>query len=135
MIQKFMAASVLALAGMAAQPGLAQDAELIAEGEKVFKRCAACHQVGADAENRVGPQLADVIGRTAGSVEDFKYSTAMVEKGEGGLVWDETTLVEYLEKPREYVEGTKMAFAGLRELEDREAVVAYIVSEQSGGGS
>lgn len=129
--------NLLAAAALAASFGAfgpttahAQDADQIAEGESVFRRCAACHQVGPDAVSRVGPALSDVIGRTAGSVEGFRYSEAMVAKGAEGLVWDEVTLEEYLEAPRTYVEGTNMAFAGLKDEEDRLAVIAYIVSQQ-----
>ncbi len=73
----------LALAAPSAAPALAQDADLVAAGEKVFKRCAACHQVGPDAKNRVGPNLTGVIGRTAGTDEGFNYSDAMIEAGDG----------------------------------------------------
>ncbi len=129
--------NLLAIAALAVSFGAfgpetarAQDDAMIAEGEKVFRRCAACHQVGPDAVNRVGPELSDLIGRTAGTVPDFKYSDAMIEKGAGGLVWSEETLFEYLEAPRTYVKGTNMAFAGLKKPEEREAVIAYIVSQQ-----
>jgi cytochrome c2 len=127
MVRKLLAVTVLALA---ATPVLAQD-DLAAQGEKVFKRCAACHQIGPDAKNRVGPSLEGVIGRTAGTAEGFTYSDAMAEAGQGGLVWTDETLHAYLENPREMVKGTKMAFAGLKKPEDRDAVIAYI--EASGG--
>lgn len=102
-------------------------------GEKVFRKCKACHVLDSD-KNRVGPTLQNLIGRTAGTVEGFKYSKAMVEAGENGLVWSEEILSEYLVKPREYVKGTKMAFAGLKKEEDIENVIAYIAqfSEASG---
>ena len=124
-------AMALTLGTLAAGPALAQD-DLVAEGEDVFKRCAACHQVGEGAENRVGPHLNGVIGRTAGTLEGFSYSDAMVEAGAGGLVWDEATLSEYLENPRAMVKGTKMAFAGLRDDADRAAVIAYIAANGAG---
>jgi len=104
------------------------DPALVAEGEKVFKKCKACHQVGEGAKNRVGPELNGVIGRTAGSVEGFKYSNAMLAKGEGGLVWDAETLSAFLEKPKDYVPQTKMSFAGLKSAEDRAAIAAYLAS-------
>jgi len=112
---------------------MAQDVDeaLAEEGAKVFRRCAACHQVGPDAKNRVGPVLTDVIGRTAGTLEGFNYSPAMVEAGEGGLVWDEETLLTYLEDPKGMVEGTNMAFAGLRKEEDRHAVIEYIKQQSA----
>jgi cytochrome c len=105
-----------------------------AEGEKVFKKCLACHAVGDDAKNKVGPQLNDLFGRTAGSLEDYKYSSAMTAKGEEGLVWTEETVTEYLRKPRDFVPKTKMAFAGLRKDEDIADVVAYLM-QYSGEGT
>lgn len=122
----------LAFTGLAAAPALAQD-DLAAEGEQVFKRCAACHQVGPEAKNRVGPELNGIIGRTAGTLEGFSYSKAMVEAGAGGLVWDEETLDAYLANPKGMVKGTKMAFAGLKSEEDRQAVIAYLAAQ--GGAS
>lgn len=97
-------------------------------GKKVFRKCQACHMVGEDAKAKVGPHLNDLLGRTAGTAENFggKYSKAMVEAGENGLVWTEDVLMEYLIKPREYVKGTKMAFTGLKDEEDRADVIAYI---------
>jgi cytochrome c len=114
----------LALAAIAAAPALAQDD--VAAGEKVFKRCAACHMIGPDAKNRVGPELNGVVGRTAGTLEGYKYSDAMVEAGAGGLVWNDETLHAYLADPRGMVKGTKMAFPGLKSDEDILAVIAYI---------
>lgn len=106
--------------------GLAQADGDPAEGEKVFRKCMACHMVGPDAENRVGPVLNGVVNRTAGTLEGFSYSDAMIEAGQNGLVWDDATLHEYLEKPRDIVPGTKMAFAGLRKEEERDDVIAYL---------
>ncbi len=120
-----------ALAALAAGPAPAQDADQVAAGAKVFKRCAACHQIGPDAKNRVGPTLTGVIGRTAGTEEGFQYSKAMTEAGANGLVWSEDTLLTYLENPKAMIKGTKMAFAGLKSEDDRRAVIAYI--EANGG--
>ncbi|MBY6048540.1 c-type cytochrome [Vannielia litorea] len=106
----------------------AADPELIAAGEKVFKKCKACHQVGAGAENKTGPQLNGIMGRTAGTVEGFKYSKAMSEAGEGGLVWNTETLAGFLAKPKAYLKGTKMSFNGLRKEDDIAAVEAYLGS-------
>lgn len=101
----------------------AQDADA---GEKVFNKCKACHMVGENAKKRVGPPLNDIVGAKAGVQEDYKYSKAMVEKGEGGLTWDDETLDAYLENPRKVVPGGKMAFPGLRKEEDRANVIAYL---------
>ena len=128
MPKRLLAASAVAMSlGM---PGLAPaqeiDEALAAEGERVFRQCQACHQVGPDAQNRVGPALTGVVGRTAGTLEGFRYSDAMVEAGQNGLVWTEEELETFLENPREHVPGTSMAFAGLRQPEQRDAVVEYI---------
>ena len=99
-----------------------------AKGEKVFRKCRACHEVGEGAKAKTGPVLNGVVGRTAGTWEDFNYSDAMVEAGENGLVWDQETLAAYLEKPKDYVEGTKMTFAGLRKESERTDVIAYLAT-------
>lgn len=96
------------------------------KGEKVFKKCKACHMVGEKAKKRVGPVLNNLIGRTAGTSEGFKYSKAMKEAGEGGLVWTDENLHKYLEKPKKFVPGNKMAFAGLKKEKDRDDVIAYL---------
>ncbi len=99
-----------------------------AKGQKVFKKCAACHAVGEKAKNKVGPHLNDVFGRAAGSLDGYKYSKAMIKAGEDGLVWDETSMTTYLEKPKAMIKGTKMAFAGLRKEQDLENVIAYLAT-------
>lgn len=111
--------------GTGAEPAGA-DPALVEAGEKVYRKCKACHQVGEGAKNRVGPQLNGVLGRAAGSVEGFKYSKAMAGKGGEGLVWTDETLSAFLEKPKTFVPKTKMAFAGLKSAEDRAAIAAYL---------
>ena len=106
----------------------AADPALVAAGERVFRQCRSCHEVGADARNRVGPHLVDVVGRPAGAVEEFQYSPAMESAGAAGLVWDAVSLSQFLADPRGYLQGTKMVFRGLREDEDIEAVIAYLAS-------
>ncbi|MEM9750206.1 MAG: cytochrome c family protein [Pseudomonadota bacterium] len=96
-----------------------------AAGAKVFNRCRACHVI-EEGENRQGPSLHGVIGRTAGAIEDFRYSDA---NANSGVTWDEATLFEYLENPRTFMPGTRMAFAGLRNPQDRADVIAYIAQE------
>ena len=113
----------LVMAGFSA-PALAEgDAE---KGAKVFRKCKACHVVDSD-KNKVGPSLQNIIDRKPGSVEDYKYSKAMIAYGEEN-VWDEETLDAYLEKPKKVVKGTKMAFAGLRKEKDRDNIIAYMKS-------
>lgn len=104
------------------------DPALVAEGEKVFRKCAACHQVGDGAKNRVGPILNGVMGAPAGHIEDFKYSKALMARAEEGLVWNEETLAGFLVDPKKYLKGTKMSFAGLRKDDEIEAIIAYLNS-------
>jgi cytochrome c len=92
-------------------------------GEKVFKRCLACHMVGEDAKIRVGPVLNGLIGRKAGSYEGFKYTEA---NKNSGLVWDEATLSKYLKNPRATIPGTSMTFAGIRKDEEIDDLIAYL---------
>ncbi|MFL5123063.1 MAG: c-type cytochrome [Microvirga sp.] len=98
----------------------AQDA---AAGEKVFAQCRACHQIGENAKNAVGPVLNGVIGRPAGSVEGYSYSPA--NKG-SGLTWDEATFREYIKDPRAKVPGTKMVFAGVKDEKRVSDLIAYL---------
>ena len=126
MMKKIAAAmTALALTGFAGAAMADGDA---AEGEKVFKKCKACHQVGDGASNKVGPMLNGIVGKAAGAVEGFKYSDAMLAKGGEGMVWDEATLDAFLTKPKDVVPGTKMSFAGLKKEDDRENVIAYLAT-------
>jgi cytochrome c len=93
-----------------------------AAGEKVFNKCKACHVLDED-KNRVGPYLHGIIGRPAGTAEGFTYSSAMKESG---IVWDETTIAEYVADPKGYVPGNKMAFPGLKKQEDVTNLLAYL---------
>jgi cytochrome c len=106
----------------------AADPALIAEGEKVFKKCSACHKVGEGARNGTGPQLNGIVGRAAGTVEGFKYSKPLTEMAAAGLVWDEPSMQAYIENPKGFMKGTRMAFAGLKKPEDRDAVIAYLAT-------
>ena len=112
-----------ATVGMA--PALADDAQLAA-GEALYSQCAACHEVGAGARNKVGPHLDGIIGRIAGTVDAFRYSRAMIEAGENGLVWDAETLGEYLEKPRTFIRGNRMSYRGMPDGDDRAALIAWL---------
>ena len=100
----------------------------LAHGEKVFKKCSACHQIASGGKNMIGPNLWGVIGRTAGSVSDYKYSKAMVAYGKE---WTYEEMNSYLIKPQAYVKGTKMAFAGLRKEKDRASVILFMNSKSS----
>ena len=93
-----------------------------AKGEKVFKKCKACHALEAG-KKKIGPSLAGMFGRTAGTVEGFKYSSAMKDSG---VVWDEQTVDEFLAKPKTFIPKTKMSFPGLKKEQDRADIIAYL---------
>lgn len=107
----------------AATSAMAQDAE---NGQDLFRQCRACHQIGSGAKNLVGPHLNGIVGRKAGSVDGFNYSEANKKAGAGGLVWDEASLIKYLENPLGFMPGTKMAYAGLKDDGDRKDLIAYL---------
>jgi cytochrome c len=100
----------------------AQDAEA---GATVFKKCAVCHSV-KDQTRKIGPTLNGVIGRTAGTLEGFRYSGAMVLAGEGGLVWNADEIATFITDPKKMIPGTSMAFSGLKKPEDVANVIAFI---------
>jgi cytochrome c len=114
-------ASVIALSSFDA---LAQEGDATA-GATVFKKCAICHIVESD-KNKVGPSLNGLFGRKAGTHPDFAYSAGMKAAGDGGLIWDETTLRDYLHNPKMKVKGTKMAFVGLKGDQDITDLIAYL---------
>ncbi len=97
-----------------------------AEGEKLFRLCKGCHQVGPGATNRVGPHLNGLFGRKAGSVEDFRYSKGMMRAANGGLEWHAEQLHAYLENPKNLVSGTRMSFRGMKEESERADLIAYL---------
>ena len=95
----------------------------IALGEKVFKKCAACHSIVKGGKNNIGPALYNVVGRKTGIVSDYKYSKALASYDKE---WTFEELNGYLIKPAKWVKGTKMAFAGLRKEKDRASVIKYL---------
>lgn len=115
-------------AAPAAEREAAAAAVLVEAGAKVFRRCRVCHVVSDDGRRRIGPALQGVIGRPLGSVEGFRYSRAMRAAADAGRVWDEAALAGFLHRPRKFMRGTSMAFAGLRKEEDIVAVIAYLKS-------
>ncbi|MCR9146022.1 MAG: cytochrome c family protein [Rhodobacteraceae bacterium] len=124
MLKKLVGATCLALMPLGA---VAQDGDAEA-GEKVYRKCMACHAVGEGAKNKVGPQLNGVVGAPIARNEDFKYSKVLAEMGADGKEWTPEELDAFLEKPRDYAKGTKMSFAGLRKEEDRKDVIAYLAT-------
>ncbi|TCP63190.1 sulfur dehydrogenase subunit SoxD [Rhodovulum bhavnagarense] len=102
------------------------DPALVAAGERVFRQCSSCHQIGEGAVHRVGPQLNGVVGRQVGQAEGFNYSPGVKKAAEEGMIWDHATLDAYLESPRAVIPKGRMSFQGLRSEEDREAVIAYL---------
>ena len=95
----------------------------IAHGEKVFKKCSACHSIEAGGGNKIGPALYNVVGRKIAALEDYKYSKALIEYKKN---WSFEELNGFLIKPQKWIKGTKMAYAGLRKEKDRASVVLYL---------
>lgn len=105
------------------------DAELAAAGERVFRKCQSCHQVGEGARTRTGPILNGILGAPAASNPEFSnYSGGMETARDDGFVWDAANLDAFLTRPRDVIAGTRMSFAGLRSEEDRAAVIEYLRS-------
>ena len=116
-----ISASIIALSSFDAR---AEEGDATA-GATVFKKCAICHIVESD-KNKVGPSLNGLFGRKAGTHPDFAYSAGMKAAGDGGLIWDETTLRDYLHNPKMKVKGTKMAFVGLKDDQEITDLIAYL---------
>lgn len=94
------------------------------KGANLFKtRCAQCHTLEKDGGNKIGPALHGVFGRKTGSVDGFAYTDANKQKG---ITWDENTMFDYLENPKKYIPGTKMAFGGLKKDKDRNDLITYV---------
>ena len=119
--------AMLFLAGLfTASSAFATDAGDPERGAKVWKKCKACHQIGDDAKHKIGPHLNEIYGRTAGSLDDFKFSESMTESGASGLVWTAETLDMFLIKPKGLVKKTKMTFGGLKKPQDRADILAFL---------
>src|SRR6266536_2298402 len=110
-------------------PGVAC-AQDVASGERTFSQCRACHQIGENAKNAVGPVLNGLFGRKAGSIEGYNYSQA---NKNSGITWDEATFREYIKDPKAKIPGTKMAFPGLKDPKQIDDVVAYLKQFDSTG--
>jgi len=103
-----------------------------AAGEKVFRKCKACHAIGDGAKNKVGPQLNGIVDRAWGTSEGYKYSAGLLEIADG-KVWDAATIDVYLTNPKDLIPKTKMAFAGLKKEDERANVIAYMAQFNEDG--
>ena len=92
-------------------------------GKKIFKKCAACHSITQGGGNKIGPSLYNVVGRTVGSISDYKYSKSLISYGKE---WTFEELNGFLVKPATWIKGTKMAYAGLKKEKDRASVIMYL---------
>lgn len=119
-----LSAAIVALAAPAAQ---AQD---VAAGQRVFNQCRACHTIDAGGRNGVGPNLHGVVGRRAASVENFRYSANMRQLAEGGLTWTTENLHRYLTNPKDLVPQGTMAFAGIRNEQQRNDLIAFLAAQR-----
>jgi cytochrome c len=117
-MRNFVFAAALALVSPSA--ALAQDA---AAGERVFAQCRACHQVGENAKNAVGPLLNGLFGRKSGTIEGYSYSPA---NKNSGITWDEATFREYIKDPKAKIPGTKMVYAGLKDEKRIDDLIAFL---------
>ena len=97
-----------------------------AKGEKVFKKCKTCHTFDPG-KKKIGPHLKGVVGRKAGAVEGYKYSKAMAA---ADITWDEASLDQFLTKPKKFLKGTKMSFAGLKKEAQRADLIAYLKAQE-----
>lgn len=98
-----------------------------AKGAKVFKKCKACHTIEKGGKNKIGPNLFGVVGRKSAEVEGFKYSKAMKA---ADLTWDDSNLDQYLTKPKAFIKGNKMSFAGIKKEKQRQDLIAYLKTFQ-----
>ncbi len=102
--------------------------EMIAAGESAWRQCRSCHQLGEGARNGAGPQLNDIVGAAAAGVDGFRYSPAFEAAREDGMVWDAATLDAFLEDPSGLIPRNRMAFRGVRDADERAALIAYLKS-------
>ncbi len=126
LFSQLVAVSVFLTGAAASASG---DAE---KGAKQFRKCKACHAIGADAKNKVGPHLNDIVGAKIGANADFKYSKAFRTLRDAGETWTAENLDAFLTKPRDFAKGTKMSFAGVKKAEQRADLIAYLATFSTG---
>ena len=119
-MRRIVAIAVLLAALVLANAARAQSAGDPTAGATIYKRCQGCHSID---QNRTGPMHRGLFGRPAGSVAGYNYSDAMKNSG---IVWDDTTLDAFLAAPRDYVPGTKMTYAGIKDAQERTDLIAYL---------
>ena len=124
-----LSALIVIAASATALPALAQDADA---GKASFNKCLACHAVGEDAKNKVGPQLNGLNGRKSGTAADYNYSDA---NKNSGITWDEATFKDYIKDPKAKIPGTKMAFAGIKNEKEANDLWAYLAKFDKDGKS
>lgn len=117
-MKKLLIAATITMAGVGV--AAAQD---LAAGATAYKKCAACHDVGPTAKNKVGPVLNGLDGRKSGTVAGYNYSEA---NKSSGITWNEASFVEYIKDPKAKIPGTKMVFAGIKNEADAKALWAYL---------
>lgn len=120
-----------ALIGLVPQISIAQD-EAVARGEQAFRICGGCHSVGEGAASRMGPELNGVVGGPIAAKPGFSYSQTLTQMGADGVLWDHDRLAAFLNNPREFAPGTKMTFAGLKNAEKVDDIIAYLATFSPG---
>ena len=126
MVRRVFLPILAILAGAQAVPAQEGDPE---RGAVLFRQCNSCHVAEPDGPSRTGPNLYGVVGRSAGSLDGVRYSPAIRDAGEAGLIWTLETLDGFLQDPRGYIPGSRMSFRGLTELQDRLDVIAYLTGD------
>lgn len=116
----------LAATGLAVATAATAEAQNLENGANAFRKCRACHDVGPNAVNKVGPALNGIYGRIAGARPDFNYSDAMKLAGSKKLEWNEESLNGFLESPSTYLPKNKMAFKGIASEAERADLIAYL---------
>ncbi len=131
MVRLFGAAFMAAVLGAGLSPAYADSHGSEgdpAKGAKVYRKCKACHELTKE-RNKVGPHLVKIFNRPVAAVEGFRYSKALKKAGEEGMVWNAENLDKWLENPKKFLPGNRMAFAGLKKEADRKNLIAYMKKE------
>jgi cytochrome c len=126
-MKKLTLSALVIIASSAAVPALAQDA---AAGKTSFNKCLACHAIGPDAKNKVGPELNGLNGRKSGTAPDFNYTDA---NKNSGITWNEAEFKDYIKDPKAKIPGTKMAFAGIKNEKEASDLWAYLAQYDKDG--